>query len=59
MIVVGFMLAGLLLVLVCGNACDDKPRDDSRMVDALLFLLVLVGVVAASQRKRTDDESCG
>lgn len=54
----GIMLLGLALVGFASHALDDAPERDSSTLDALLFLLCLVGVLAhrAKQQRDKDDE---
>jgi hypothetical protein len=55
-IVVGLILAGILLVTLAAQGLDDGPPQESRFVDALLFLLCLVSVLHAKQLKEEGDD---
>ena len=56
MILIGLALLGLALVGCASSALDPHERDSSATFDALLFLLCLVGVVAAHKRKSADED---
>lgn len=57
MIVVGLFLLGLALIGVVSSALDPDESKDSCTLDVLLFLLCLVGVLHAHQ-KRAQAEDC-
>lgn len=56
MIVVGIFLIALALIGCASSALDPSERKESLSFDALLFLLCLVGVVAAHKRKSSDED---
>lgn len=59
MIVAGLMLVSLLVLALAGRGLGD-PEDESSggLAGALLFLLLLVGIVLKKQRDRAEDEDC-
>lgn len=60
MTLLGLMLFGLALVGFASSALQDDgdraPQSDSGTLDALLFLLCLVGVLHASAKRRDCDD---
>lgn len=60
MTLLGIMLLGLALVGFASSALDDSsdraPQSDSGTLDALLFMLCLVGVLHASAKRRDDED---
>jgi hypothetical protein len=56
-IAVGLFLFALACIGAASSALDPEESKDSLTLDALLFLLCLVGVVhASSQRKRANED---
>lgn len=60
MIIVAITLIALLLIGFASHALDDgperAPNGESHTLDALLFLLCLVGIVAAQRKRARDSE---
>lgn len=57
MIVVVLTVAALFLVGFAASALEDRaPKESSGTLDALLFLLCLVGIVAAKRKRESEDE---
>ena len=59
---VGIALLGLACVGFASHALDDSDpdraaHDDSRALDALLFLLCLIGVLNAKRKRKRDEDS--
>jgi hypothetical protein len=54
----GILLAGALLVLASGDACDDArtPQDDSQWLDVLLFMLCLTGILYKRHKRASEDD---
>lgn len=53
---IGLMLLGLACLGAASSALDPDERKDSCTLDALLFLLCVVSVLGASERKRPDPD---
>lgn len=57
MTLIGLALLGLALIGFASEKLDDThDRDTSGTWDALLFLLVLVGVLHSQRKRECDDE---
>lgn len=55
---VGLALLGLALIGFASDAlADDRaPQDESGTLDALLFLLCLIGILAAKRKRDADPD---